>query len=326
MSEIACSFCAKARREVRALIGGPGTLAICDECVRLCVDIIDEDRALKDAPKRRPFEDDVVGHASAKKVVRAALRRYGGRATRILLVGPSGCGKTALLRALLGEDRPACFTDASGLSEAGYIGDGVEHAISELARVAGYDAQLASQGILLLDGIARIAAARPRGIGRDLAGEGVQRALLPLLEGRTLETPGQDPHGAPLAIATSGITIVAALSCDLERGMSELELRERVRAQGFLPAFVARFDRVVALEMPAADEMERILDRLLAPIDLELARIGSRMAIDRAALRALAERAASSEEGAWRLRSAIDRAIEDALLAPSGTFRPELLG
>src|SRR5947207_6512764 len=234
-----CSFCGKSQDQVRRLIAGPGAVYICDECVDLCREIIDEESApptkakvpLAKLPTPKKIYEQlnayVVGQERAKKVLSVAVYNHYKRdsagmqvddvelqKSNILLVGPTGCGKTLLAQTLAKVlDVPFCIADATALTEAGYVGEDVENILLRLIQAADFDISRAERGIIYIDEIDKIARKGDNpSITRDVSGEGVQQALLKILEGTVANVPPQSgrkhPHQHFLQIKTPNILFI----------------------------------------------------------------------------------------------------------------------
>src|SRR5216117_4168721 len=235
--QLLCSFCGKSQRQVKKLIAGPGVY-ICDECIDLCNEIIDEELTtpaqldLDNLPKPKEIyavlNDYVVGQEEAKRTLSVAVYNHykrvqmAGQAesevelakSNILLLGPTGCGKTLLAQTLARIlNVPFAIADATALTEAGYVGEDVENILLKLIQAADYDVKKAETGIIYIDEVDKIARkADNPSITRDVSGEGVQQALLKILEGTLASVPPQGgrkhPHQEFLTIDTTNILFI----------------------------------------------------------------------------------------------------------------------
>ena len=235
--QLLCSFCGKSQRQVKKLIAGPGVY-ICDECIDLCNEIIDEELTappsfdLENLPKPREIynvlDEYVVGQEEAKRTLSVAVYNHYKRVqmmqstetdielqkSNILLLGPTGCGKTLLAQTLARIlNVPFAIADATALTEAGYVGEDVENILLKLIQAADYDVKKAETGIIYIDEVDKIARkADNPSITRDVSGEGVQQALLKILEGTTASVPPQGgrkhPHQEFLSIDTTNILFI----------------------------------------------------------------------------------------------------------------------
>ena len=234
-----CSFCGKSQEQVHRLIAGPGGVYICDECIDLCREIIEEEQAnapkqklpiTKIPPPKRIFEQlnqYVVGQNRAKRVLSVAVYNHYKRVaagmqiddvelgkSNILLVGPTGCGKTLLAQTLARIlDVPFCIADATALTEAGYVGEDVENILLRLIQAADFDIPRAEKGIVYIDEIDKISRKSDNpSITRDVSGEGVQQALLKIIEGTVANVPPQGgrkhPHQDFIQINTANILFI----------------------------------------------------------------------------------------------------------------------
>jgi ATP-dependent Clp protease ATP-binding subunit ClpX len=370
---LSCSFCGKSQKEVRKLIAGP-TVYICDECISLCNDIIAEELGSQDqssgdgeSPKPadilKTLDEYVIGQDHAKRVLSVAVYNHYKRIdsqvkaddvelqkSNILLLGPTGCGKTELAKTLARIlNVPFAIADATALTEAGYVGEDVENIVVQLLQNGDHDVERTQRGIIYIDEVDKLSRKSDNpSITRDVSGEGVQQALLKLIEGTVANVPPKGGRKHPqqdfLQIDTTNILFICGgafqglekvienrigtktmgfgaevLSSD-EKPIGDI-LREvqpeDLLKYGLIPEFVGRLPIIAALHELDEDALVEILERpknaLIKQYQKLLEMDGVQLSFTKEALRAVAQQAMLRSSGARGLRSVLESAMLDIM-------------
>lgn len=373
--EVTCSFCGKSQDEVKKLIAGP-TVYICNECIDLCNEIVSEDRqqalesqleasTLKPHDIKAHLDEYVIGQDRAKKVLAVAVHNHYKRIeaqgsgdgsevelqkSNILLVGPTGCGKTLLAQTLAKIlNVPFAMADATTLTEAGYVGEDVENILVNLLQAADHDIQRASRGIIYIDEIDKIARkSDSASITRDVSGEGVQQALLKIIEGTVASVPPKGGRKHPqqeyIKIDTTNILFIcggAFVGLDgvikQRTGTKSMgfgakvvgkpkktvgDILAQVQAEdllrfGLIPELVGRLPVVATMEELDEEDMIRVLRTPKNALTKQYERLFAfdniRLRFTEGALKAIAQQAIKRKSGARGLRTVMEQAMLDIM-------------